>query len=146
MMNNTKFIVNEENRVVVAIKDRIDCKGIMEEVSKRCSNNTLAIAFTLASSDIFSNDLDIFYGNPFKAIAKCDCRDTFDREKGMEIAGSKLDMKYHKAMAKKYSIILNLLKNAIPELEILEKEHKEKADHIKNDIVTYYCEGGKDKE
>lgn len=104
------------------------------------------------SSAVFTDDewevlpyyivLDNIDGNEYiysKAI--CSEGDVFDKQRGIDIAAAKLDMKDHLHMARKYSRALRYMQSAMRKLEDLINKHLKKAYAIHKDINNYYCGG-----
>lgn len=131
-----RFIVQEDKGVVVAIKDEFD--SLLDEL-KKCSSKTTC---ELLSDFILWNDEKPYLSlenKTFKGVAKCDEYDSFDVEKGLDIAGLKADMKYHGAMAKKYKLIGDMLDHALDEVSALYLKHLTKEYNIAENIDRRYC-------
>lgn len=136
MSMRKRFITNEENGTVIAILD--DYEDVCKEVLRRCTNNT-AITVLGAIFNFEECDLkELNTNSVFKGVAKCDGSDKYDERIGKDIAGNKADMKYHNAMAKKYKMIFNVLKEAAEEIDRLYARHTVKAYNIKNDLERCY--------
>ena len=131
-----RFIVQEDKGIVIAIKDEFD--SLLHELKKCSSKKTYELL----------NDFILWYGDEpslnlenksFKGVAKCDGIDSFDVEKGLDIAGLKADLKYHRAMAKKYKLISNMLDHALDEISALYLKHLTKECNIAESIDRRYC-------
>lgn len=110
-----------------------------DEIDTCCSYKTRK--FLLRTLDLYTRfkrfpALDI-PNTDFKSIARCDKFDAFDEKIGKEIAGSKVDIKYHKAMAKKYGMIMGILDKAKDEINKLYNKHETEADNIEENIKKY---------
>lgn len=135
------YIVSPEQKVVVATMDRkTGCPSVRGEVKAKCSRETSKVV----NSTILSKyGLDINIANTaeelsFKGVAKCLEGDEFNERIGREIASSKVDMKYHTVMAKKYEMLMKLYSKAIEELKVLHGNHIEKMENIKSDMDRCY--------
>ena len=134
---NKKFIVQEDKGIVIAIKDEFD--SVFEEIAKKCSTKTFAILAEIISLSMTWKKLpELEIETQFKGISKCDEYDTFDIKKGKDIASCKADMKYHKAMTKKYKLILDILGKTLYEIQELYNLHNDKTKNIEKDIQRHY--------
>lgn len=129
-----KYIVKPEDKIVIAMAEDDSYEGTFEEVIKYCGDETYCMLLELITN---SDNLDIAYGNLFKSVARCDNYDEFNEKVGKEIAGSKTDIKYHRAMAKKYKMILDILQNAMGEISWLYNMHEAKRINIERSIKKY---------
>lgn len=136
---NKKFIVQEDKGIVIAIKDEFD--SVFDELIDCCSKETALILNPAVFNSCSWNKvktLEVENSN-FKGVAKCDDIDSFDVEKGLDIAGLKADLKYHRAMAKKYKLISNMLDHALDEINALYLKHLTKECNIAESIDRRYC-------
>ena len=136
---NKKFIVQEDRGIVIAIKDEFD--SVFDELIDCCSKETALILNPAVFNSCSWNKvktLEVENSN-FKGVAKCDDIDSFDVEKGLDIAGLKADLKYHRAMAKKYKLISNMLDHALDEINALYLKHLTKECNIAESIDRRYC-------
>lgn len=134
-----KFIVQEDKGIVIAIKDEFD--SVFDELIDCCSKETALILNPAVFNSCSWNKvktLEVENSN-FKGVAKCDDIDSFDVEKGLDIAGLKADLKYHRAMAKKYKLISNMLDHALDEINALYLKHLTKECNIAESIDRRYC-------
>lgn len=134
-----RFIVQEDKGIVIAIKDEFD--SIVEELIDCCSKETAFILNTAVFNSCSCNNVNTLEleNTFFKGVAKCDEYDSFDIEKGKDIAGLKVDMKYHRAMAKKYKLIGDMLDHALDEVSALYLKHLTKEYNIAESIDRRYC-------
>lgn len=134
-----KFIVQEDKGIVIAIKDEFD--SVFDELIDCCSKETALILNPAVFNSCSWNKVKTLEieNSCFKGVAKCDEYDSFDVEKGVDIAGLKVDMKYHRAMAKKYKLIGDILNHAIEEVNSLYKKHLTKECNIAESIDRRYC-------
>lgn len=125
-----KFIELPEERTVIAM---------MEEnhtVVKELEKTSKKYAFILNRIDFMFGRKDS--GNSyFKSEAVADKNDLFDINIGREIAGQKVDYKYHKSMVKQYNRYILLLENIIDTLENLRNKHIDKRRKIENNMKKY---------
>ena len=134
-----RFIVQEDKGIVIAIKDEFD--SVFDELIDCCSKETALILNQAVFNSCLWNKvktLEVENSN-FKGVAKCDEIDSFNIEKGLDIAGLKADMKYHRAMAKKYKLISNMLDHALDEISALYLKHLTKERNIAESIDRRYC-------
>lgn len=131
-----RYIIKEDEGVVIAIKDEFD--SILNELRKYGSKKTYNLL----------NDYILWYGEKpqlslengnFKGVSKCDEFDIFDEKKGRDIASCKADIKYHAAMRRKYSLIMELLKNVEKEIIHLHNKHKQKECDTAEYLNRRYC-------
>ena len=122
--------------VVAGYSDYLDME---EEVSRKCSCPT---SFIFRNIYLSGTRVDWLSDVTFKTIAKCDDVDSFDERIGKSVAISKLDAKYHKAMAKRYEKVIKIIEKAKKELETLLNYHIEKAEHCMDSIKKYLPEDG----
>lgn len=136
-----EFISKPENGLVIATMDRNACECIADEVHVKCSRDVYHIINSMIIYDYeLPYELDICRGEPYKAVVRCKEDDVFNENVGKEIAASVCDKKYHQTMAKKYKMILKLLKKAIVEIEKLQFAHEAKVMNIDYDIQRCYME------
>lgn len=125
-----KYIELPEKKTVIAMMDK------KHSISEEISSVSKKYAFIL-------NRIDFIFGrnksnNSYfksKAIALED--DVFDVKIGREIAGQKVDYKYHKSMISQYNRYILLLENMIDTLENLRNKHIDKRRKIENDMKKY---------
>jgi len=125
-----KFIdIPEKNKVIAMMEEK---HSVIDEIS----NASKKYAFVL-------NRIDFMFGrkdstNPyFKSEAVAYLPDTFDVKTGHEIAGQKVDYKYHKSMIKQYNRYIGLLEDIIDTLERLRNEHIAKNRKITKNIRKF---------
>ena len=137
-MREKRFIIKPEEKVVVAIMDASE-GGVTDEVVSRCTKPTMyaALSMIMNAYDMNVPDLEIPYNASYKGVSMCDQYDIFDEQKGRDIAGSKADMKYHTAMAKKYKRLSDIFDKAKKEMRVLELEHQLKSARIEEKLYTY---------
>jgi len=105
---------------------------ILDEVN----NNTLdVIDGCLMDADILTYHKLI---NDMSAKATCDESDKFSQYKGEDLAGSKLDYKYHDHMVRDYDKVIKKLTKTIDYLNELKNSHLRKRDNIKENIERVY--------
>ena len=115
---------------------------VIGKAKKRSLNKETSAIFTDEEWEVLpyyvifdsKNDEDCYIYS--KAI--CGKEDTFDKQKGMDIAAAKLDLKDHLRMARKYSRALRYMQSAMRKLEDLINKHLKKAYAIRNDLDKYY--------
>ena len=125
-----KFIELPEKKTVIAMMEE------EHSVSEEILSANKKYAFIL-------NKLDFIFGrsklgNPYfksKAIASED--DMFDAKIGREIAGQKVDYKYHKSMISQYNRYISLLEDMIDMLETLRNKHINKRRKIERHMKEY---------
>ena len=134
-----RFIVQEDKGVVIAIKHEFD--SVFDELIDCCSKETALILSSVVLNSCLWNDIKTLEleNSCFKGVAKCDEYDSFDVKKGVDIAGLKADMKYHRSMAKKYKLIVNMLDHALDEISALYLKHLTKECDIAESIDRRYC-------
>ena len=131
-----RYIVNPEDRVVVAMYDDVNAfDDAYEEVIKSCSHTTRGLFNCPMMVMETAGDPSI---NTLKALSRCDEVDTFDEKIGKDIAGAKLDMKRHLKFARQYDRYLGILEKAMGELYKLAKYHRDKARAIQDDLDRTY--------
>lgn len=137
-MREKRFIVKPDEKIVVAIKDASE-NGVTDEVVSRCAKPTMYAVLSLIMNafDMDIPDLEIPYNASYKGVSICDEYDDFDEKKGKDISGSKADMKYHMAMAKKYKRLSDIFDKAQKEMRVLELEHQVKSAHIEEKLCKY---------
>ncbi len=137
-MREKRFIVKPDKKVVVTILDASE-SGVTDEVVSRCTKPTMYAVLNLIMNayDMNIPDLEIPYNASYKGVSICDEHDTFDEKKGKDISGSKADMKYHIAMAKKYKRLSEIFDRAQKEMRVLELEHQLKSVHIEEKLYKY---------
>ena len=91
------------------------------------------------ASTVLGQDYDMF--STIQGNAYCDERDEFDEHVGIEVASSKLDLKKHKKMAKRYWAIYRLLVDASTTAHKLYEKHHDKAQAITEDLDRHYGRG-----
>lgn len=131
-----KFYVKPDDGVVVARYEVGHAPSIDEEIfhGGKCCESTKDLMGNF--SLLFTRkDLPI---DSLKAIAVCDDEDSFDENAGKDIAGSKLDLKYHMKLAKQYERLLTVLIRAMGELNNLANYHWEKVKNIQDDLDRCY--------
>lgn len=127
---NKRFIELPEKKMVIAMMEKRHT--ILEEILP--ASKKYAFIF---------NRLDFIFGrkepsNPYfksKAIASED--DVFDAKIGREIAGQKVDYKYHKSMICQYNRYILLLEGMINALEELRNKHISERRKIENNMKKY---------
>lgn len=137
-MREKRFIVKPDKKVVVTILDASE-SGVTDEVVSRCTKPTMYAVLNLIMNayDMNIPDLEIPYNASYKGVSICNEHDTFDEKKGKDISGSKADMKYHIAMAKKYKRLSEIFDRAQKEMRVLELEHQLKSVHIEEKLYKY---------
>ena len=119
----------------------IDCDDTLDETSKKTSLRTSAIAASLYNiDDVMTFDIG------FKGTAKCHDNDEFDEHKGVDLASTRADMKYHRRMAKDYKKYIKACEKAIEEFKALQDMHEKKVENIQNDIKRHYVDKGRVRE
>lgn len=119
----------EERTIIAMMEEKHTVAKELEKVSKK-------YAFIL-------NRIDFIFGrkgssNPyFKSEAVADENDSFDVKIGQEIAGQKVDYKYHKSMIIQYNRYILLLENMIATLENLRSKHISKKRKIESNMKKY---------
>lgn len=144
-MREKRFIVKPEEKVVVAIMDASE-GGVTDEVVSKCTKPTMFAVLNLIMNayDMKVPELEIPYNASYKGVSMCDQYDIFDEKKGRDIAGSKADMKYHTAMAKKYKRLADIFEKAQEEMYILETNHALAVNNIRYSLSKYYDNKGYD--
>ena len=129
-----KYFVNEEKRTVVAKFENtfvLTDKGVWE---KYIANHICkTISKTKGGIDLYLNDRNIYYkfiedaikqNNSYYGIAKCADTDTFDVEKGKDIAKKRLLKKYYSTQER---ALLNIIHAMNSVQQVLFKDyHKSK--------------------
>ena len=128
----TKFHTNDNTKVVKAKVIPEFEKTILGEISSRCRHTTAALL------GLFCTQLGIRVSETFNAEAHCIDPDKFDEKYGMGLAQQKAVYKYHKAMKRKYQLLIDMLENAVDDLGKLELEHQNKCRKIEEDYAKYY--------
>lgn len=125
-----KYVELPEERTVIAMMDKkYSVANELENVSKK-------YAFILNRIDFIFGRKDS--GNPYyKSEAVADENDEFDIKIGREIAGQKVDYKYHKSMIKQYNRYILLLENMIDMLEKLRNKHIDKRRKIIDNMKKF---------
>lgn len=141
-MNDTRFIINPNNNTVVAILP--DMEDVTNEVAQKCKRLTAYAVWELIDKGYRCNqpELDIPYEAKFKGVAYCDKHDAFCENIGKDVSENKALKKYHSAMARKYSRLAELLKNAYEEMQALEACHIVKALNAEKSIEKYNSNNG----
>lgn len=133
---NKRYIVKEDEGIVIAIKNEFD--SVLEELKKCASKKT----YELLSDYVLwynTKPILILENENFKGVSKCDEFDIFDEKKGKDIASCKADIKYHAAMRRKYSLIFELLRNAEKEIILLHNKHRQKECDTIEYLNRRYC-------
>lgn len=125
-----KFIdIPEKNKVIAMMEEKY---SIIDEIKK--SNKKFA--FVLNRIDFMFNRKDS--SNPyFKSEAVAYPPDVFDIEIGREIAGQKVEYKYHRSMVTQYNRYIGLLEDIIDFLERLRNEHISKSRKITDNMKRF---------
>ena len=125
-----KFIaIPEKNKVIAMMEEKY---SIIDEIKK--SNKKFA--FVLNRIDFMFNRKDS--SNPyFKSEAVAYSPDVFDIEIGREIAGQKVEYKYHRSMVTQYNRYIGLLEDIIDFLERLRNEHISKSRKITDNMKRF---------
>ena len=110
------------------------CDDTMDEVVKRCPGITQALTAVLYENT------DAMCGGQvnFRGISQCHDEDEYDEHRGVDLASTRADMKYHKRMARDYARYIAICEAAIEQYKKLQAQHEEKVDHIERDIERYY--------
>jgi hypothetical protein len=131
-----KYDINREEKRV-RISKTYD-KTIFDEIGVSCPDVTIELVNHLNRvGEGYMYDLPC--SPTFTGTAQCDEYDTFDPKVGIEIASTKADLKYHKAMARKYALTLAALKRAVSEIEPLMVKHEQKVKNIADDLARCYA-------
>lgn len=126
----TKFYVHD-NVTKAKIIPEFE-KTILGEIASRCRHTTTALL------GMFCSNFGIRVPDTFSAQAECIDSDKFDEEFGKGLAQQKAVYKYHKAMRRKYQVILDFLGEAIYDISKLEQVHNKKCLRIEEDYKRYY--------
>lgn len=126
-----RYFVNEEKKVVVA--QYVEAKNVFAEAS-----NTL-VRIAVDYSDLKNNPIaDSDDIKSLRAVAKTTEPDVFNEAFGKDLAGVKLDRKYHKRMIADYIKVINELQKALDEAKSLRSYHNKKMMNIDNDLVRHF--------
>lgn len=124
--------VDKENGVVIS--QVFDCRDTIDEVLTNCSSSTSCLVVSLME------DADPLNGtNPsIKAIARCTGDDEFVTARGLDVANTKADLKYHKRMVRDYDKYIARMKKAIEDIETLRQVHVSKVEVITKSMEEFY--------
>ena len=118
----------------VVISQVRDCKDTIDEVLENCGAYTSCIIVSLMEE---TNPLNGTNPN-IKAVARCTGGDEFTTERGLDVANTKADLKYHKRMVRDYDKYIARMKKAIEDVEALRKAHVTKVDVITKSMEEFY--------
>lgn len=125
-------VIDQENDVIVSRV--VECKDTVDEVMENCGVSTCCLVVSLIDESNPMNGC-----NPcIKAIARCTSGDAFDEDKGMDVANTKADLKYHKRMVHDYDKYIKRMKKAIEDIETLQKVHSDKVQVIEKGMEEFY--------
>lgn len=125
--NRIRFEVLDDNKVVIGRMKQYE--NIIEMAHKYCDVRTSELLCMLdALSDESPHLPTSEMTRSFKVVSKCDPRDTFDAERGKDIARIKMGVKYHKAAEMKCKALAKLFKLAADDMEFLAELNGTEAD------------------
>ena len=141
-----KYFVNKEKKTVVAKFENTSVltdKGVWE---KYIANHICkTISKTKGGNDLYLNDKNIYYkfiedaikqNNSYYGIAKCADTDTFDIEKGKDIAKKRLLKKYYSTQERG---LLNIIHAMNSVQQVLFKDYSESGNKVGKFAQEIYC-------
>lgn len=141
-----KYFVNEEKKTVVAKFENTSVltdKGVWEKyiVNHICKT----ISKTKCGNDLYLNDRNIYYkfiddaikqNDSCYGIAKCADTDTFDVEKGKDLAKKRLLKKYYSTQER---ALLNIIYAMNSVQQVLFKDYSESGNKVGKFAQEIYC-------
>ena len=141
-----KYFVNKEKKTVVAKFENtfvLTDKGVWE---KYIANHICkTINKTKCGNDLYLNDKNIYYkfiedaikqNDSYYGIAKCADTDTFDVEKGKDIAKKRLLKKYYSTQER---ALLNIIHAMNSVQQVLFKDYSESGNKVGKLAQEIYC-------
>lgn len=132
-----KYIVNENDGVVVRVEERPDyydgCEDFMADARKALPREQYMIV----------READIVLGNlysPIKSIARLSEDDEWDEEIGKKVADSKYERKRHERVIRQANLAKKLLLKTIAGLDEIIARHEKKRDALVEDYQKYFVE------
>lgn len=129
-MKKIEYLIKPENKVVVGVIDKADCKSVEGEIVNELRHGRMGIVQCVVAKKILSDGVgvqdidDIFEDTHFiRGVAKCDEKDVFDEKIGKAIVGTKINYKYHDLMTRKYYQMIRILQDTIDCLKRLQSRH-----------------------
>ena len=129
-IKNKFFKIIPENKTVIG-------EGLKYSIEKEVKANFTREELYILPYDLKLDEL-VDDDNYVYSKAVCIEDDVFDKQKGIDIASEKLDLKNHLRMVRKYSRALRYMQSAMRKLEDLINKHLKKAYAIRNDLDKYY--------
>ena len=116
--SRVKYVVDEANRVVVAEIEGVDLDAqakLNNKIIPVVSSKLKVHSISKGSWDPWGDSVTDEFIMPYKlrAVARCHPEDTWDIEKGKQIALKKLDEKYEAAINKRINNFANVLSSAV---------------------------------
>lgn len=127
-MKKIEYLIKPENKVVVGVIDKEDCKNVEGEIVDELRHGRMGIVQCIVAKKILSDGVqdidDIFEDTHFiRGVAKCDEKDVFDEKIGKAIVGTKINYKYHDLMSRKYNQMIRIFQEVIDDLKRLRDRH-----------------------
>lgn len=121
----------------------VKCMANKKTVTSELDNLPGALKGIIHYADCYAgNGCEAYWENMYTTYAKCDKRDEFDMNKGIDLAGEKMDRKNHDFLARRYRRLKNIFVKCALFCSRRASYHEEKVDTIDADIeATFFKEG-----
>lgn len=125
------FTTNENGDVIAKYKNTYETQ---DDLIERNNDGFLMLFCGLANKYYNIEDRFNKNSNHYEARAVCSDDDTYDEHKGIQIASTKSDWKFHDNIAKRYKAYRRILEKMIDRLDRLIDFHEKKCNRIQNYI------------
>lgn len=121
----------------------VKCMADKKMVKSELNNLPSVLKEVIHYADYYaSNGYEAYQEDMYTTSAKCDKRDEFDMNKGIDLAGEKMDRKNHAFLARRYRRLKNIFVKCALFCSRRASYHEEKVDTIDADIeATFFKEG-----